>query len=230
MSQRDLLDLVAAQVSPWDSNLAGRSILAMEGLAERLVRSELSHRTVEAVGAVCTELADMARHCLVLSTGFEPEDFETISDCLHAKDSLPPTSQGESYSRVLIDVLSSCLFVRQCLEDGDGPSPAEAYTLVAHIERLEVILESREVVEAELQELVEGEREVRQAKIARHQATMQKARDGRAPRHDWAAVAKTERELEQAGRSQRDFAAIIEQRHGIPPTTYREWRRRKATE
>lgn len=69
-----------------------------------------------------------------------------------------------------------------------------------------------------------------QEKSARNSKKMAKAREGRTPRHDWVAVAKTEVELEQAGRSSRDFAAIIEQRHGIPQTTYREWRRRKTTE
>lgn len=56
------------------------------------------------------------------------------------------------------------------------------------------------------------------------------ARKSRGAKHDWEAVAKTEQELYTAGRSQRDFAAIIQQRHGVPPTTYREWRRRKTTE
>ncbi|MDT4876358.1 hypothetical protein FQZ97_1117930 [compost metagenome] len=59
---------------------------------------------------------------------------------------------------------------------------------------------------------------------------MAKARLGREARHDWDAVARTEQELRTAGRAQRDFAAIIQQRHGVPPTTYREWRRRKTTE
>lgn len=59
---------------------------------------------------------------------------------------------------------------------------------------------------------------------------MAKARESRETKHDWAAVSRTEQELRACGRSQRDFAAIIQQRHNVPPTTYREWRRRKATE
>lgn len=59
---------------------------------------------------------------------------------------------------------------------------------------------------------------------------MAKARENKGTKHDWDKVRKTEEELLAAGRSRRDFAAIIQQRHGVPPTTYREWRRRKTTE
>ncbi len=71
--------------------------------------------------------------------------------------------------------------------------------------------------------------QTRKNKARTDKAKMQTARQDRKPKHDWAAVSKTELELRGAGRSPREFAAIIEQRHGVPPTTYREWRRKKPT-
>lgn len=58
---------------------------------------------------------------------------------------------------------------------------------------------------------------------------MSKAREGRAPKHNWLTVQTLECELLASGVSPRDLAAIIEKRLKVPATTYREWRRRKQT-
>lgn len=73
--------------------------------------------------------------------------------------------------------------------------------------------------------------------LARHAESVKKkrrkilsqARKHRVPAHDWEAVAKLEASLLAAGKATRSLAGIIESRLGVPKTTYRAWRKRKAT-
>lgn len=231
MSRPDLLPFIEEQISHWDCCAA---IHAAEYLEEALTAAMVSRRPLdlESLAAPCRELAEMARAALVAVTGHDEGDFESVSDCLHMKGMLPMCAQAVDYGRALLEVLASCLFTLDSIEDELKDLVARGVReLLFGVEHLEQVVESRSWLDRVLLPAVDAEKAARSATEARHRQTMEKARAERVEKHDWEAVGRLEAELLASGKSARDLAGIIEKRLGVPKTTYREWRRsRKATE
>lgn len=229
MSKPDLLLFIEEQISRWDCSTA---VHASEYLEEALTTAMVSRipLDLESLVAPCQELAVMARDALFAISSYDESDLESVSDCLHLKDMIPPYTVAPVYTKALLDLLASCLFTLDSIDDELEELVTRGIReLLLGVEHLEHVVESRSWLDRVLLPAIEAEKVERSATQARHRQTMEKARAGREEKHDWEAVGQLEAELLASGKSERDLAAIIEKRLGVPKTTYREWRRSKKT-
>ncbi|EJM64586.1 hypothetical protein PMI29_03022 [Pseudomonas sp. GM49] len=236
MIKPDMLPIIEAHLTQWD---CGESEYTREFLAGVILRAEIERAPIDidlAFELPCQELAGRALDCLVKTTGYSPDWFESLSDCQHMKFSsfgfhLP------KYVCSLLDVRSSCLLVLGHIEEArqfDPDSHAECAVeevreLIKRLESLEMAVAERHFLQKDLHSTVEAEQAVRSEIAQKYRQKMETARAGRTALHDWAAVAKLEAELLATGKSRREFANIIERRLKIPKSTYREWRRKQTT-
>ena len=229
MSRPDLLPLIEEQISRWDCYTAAHAAEYLDGAlsAAMVSRCPLDFETLV---TPCQELASMAKAALVAVTGHDESDFESVSDCQHMKGMLPMCTQAADYARALIEVLASCLFTLDSIEDEiEDLVDRGIRELISGLEHLEHVVESRAWLDRTLLSAVDAEKAARNAIEARHRQMMEKARSERSGKHNWEAVERLEAVLLASGKSPRSLAAIIEKRLKVPKTTYREWRRSRKT-
>jgi len=213
MSKRPpLLGVVQAQITPWDAMLAGDALCVLE--------------TTPDEGQIAEQCAHLARHtldCLLTFTGYSIHDFDSASDCHHARTGgVPETTSCPPYVVSLLQIRAGALAVAEQIEDEIPISPGLVGELVADLERMESVLASRDYLNSELAALIAAERAARAEK-------MEIARS--APREDalpWGAVAQLVEELRAAGKAERELAGIVEKRLGVPARRFREWRKKAA--
>ncbi len=226
MEKPGLLPIIEAQITQWDCGLSERAREFLSGIAGLIGRPDLGHPAAT-LEPPCKDLAAMALASLVQSTGYSEDYFETISDCLHM-DSQVTGFHLPQYVSALLAVRASCLSVLNHLEDAAlfdsqghlACAADETRELIDRLAVLEAVVESRHLVEKDLFQTVQS---IKSESASR----MKKARENRPEKHDWAEVEKLERQLLDAGKVERDLAGIIHARTGIPPSTYRAWRKKR---
>lgn len=226
MKKPSLLPLVESQISLWDAGLGERVIELVDDV---FLTAETIKRPVEIerFRMPAEDMAEMAVSSLVPVTGYSADYFECVSDCLHMKSAASNTP-SKDYVEKLLDVRASALALLQNLDDAvDLPKSGyadcaanEARELVIRIGSLNAVIESRRGLESDLHRAVKQTRRANQAK-------MEKARSERQPKYDWEAVAKMVSDLRAAGHSERDLSGLIQKRLGVPPSRYREWRKKQ---
>lgn len=229
MKKPDLLPIIEAQISQWDCGLSGR---ARDFLLNLIMAAGQTGAPLDiaALKMPCQDITRMTRTCLTAFTDYHEDDFESVSDCLQMKSIIPQQTTSPQYVEALLDVLAASLFTLSHIEDGNAElATNEASDLALHLRALDQVIESRSCLERDMLAIAQAEKNARAETASRHKKKMQVARAERTSSHDWAAVAKLEADLLEAGRSERNLAGIIESRLGIPQTTYREWRKRKPT-
>lgn len=227
MEKPGLLPIIEAQITQWDSWVSERAREFLGGVVELADRTGQQDESASMLELPCKDLAALALLCLTKATSYSADYFETISDCLHM-DSPVSGFHLPLYVGALLAVRVSCLCVLDHLEEAklfDRAAHAacaveETRELIARLAALEAVIESRHLVEKELVRSVET---IKSESASR----MKKARENRPAKHDWAEVEKLERQLLVAGKSERDLAGIIQARTGIPPSTYRAWRKKR---
>lgn len=213
MSKRPpLLQVVRAQITPWDALLADEALSVLQ--------------TTPDEGQIAEQCAHLACHtleCLLTFTGYSIHDFDSASDCHHARTGgVPETTSCPPYVAALLQIRAGALAVAEQIEDEIPLSPGLVAELVGDLERMEAVLASREYLNSELAAVVAQERSARAE-------TMATAREARPETHPWEAVEKLVEELLAAGKDERSLAGIVENRLGIPQRTFRRWRRKTAT-
>ncbi|MGA3800670.1 hypothetical protein ACPCYX_23310 [Pseudomonas fluorescens] len=236
MIKPDMLPIIEAHLTQWD---CGESEYMRGFLAGVILRAEIEREPIDvdlAFKMPCQELAGRALDCLVMTTGYSSDDFESLSDCQHMRFSRFGFHLPE-YVCSLLDVRSSCLSVLGHIEDARQFDPnghaecavEEVRELIKRLESLERAVTARHSLQKNLRSLIKAEQIVRSETKQKHSQKMETARAERPVLYDWVAVAKAEAELLASGKSRRDLASIMEKRFGIPKTTYREWRRKQTT-
>lgn len=165
MKKRDLLPIIESQLSQWDCSISQE--------ARNFFRDELlvAHRSgkpldPKAIELPCQDITKMALACLVASTGYSAEDFETVSDCLHMRSSMAAHTAAPQYTEALLNVLACCLFIHGYIEDGSAELAAnEVPELINRLEALERVVESRYWLEKDLHAAAKAEQEAR-AKVS----------------------------------------------------------------
>ncbi|MCJ8168365.1 hypothetical protein [Atopomonas sediminilitoris] len=228
MDKHDILRTIESQITQWDCYMGNRAI---DHFRATLDHASVTRRPIDIamIEPPCQDLAALARDCLVKFTGYSAEDFEDVSDCLHMRDISQDTTAPE-YVKALLEVLASCLFILDLIEN--GPIDLIGETVIALTRELEAlgrIIESRHSLEKDLLAKISAEKSIRAETKKGQEQRMRHARAQRAPRHDWKAVDELTAELVAGGKSERELAAIIHRRLGIPESSYRDWRRRKTT-
>jgi hypothetical protein len=227
MEKPGILPIVEAQITQWDcwaSERAREFLSSVVGLIGH--PGQLNHPAAM-LELPCQDLAAMALESLTKATGYSVDYFETISDCLHM-DSPVSGFHLPQYVSALLAVRASCLCVLNHLEDAAlfdslghvACAVDETRELIERLAVLETVVEARHLVEKDLYRTV-------QAIKSESASRMEKARANRPEKHNWLEVEKIERQLLAAGKSERDLAGIIHARTGIPPSTYRAWRKKR---
>lgn len=207
-----MLQVVESFITPWDALLADIALDVLETNPDE--------------GEIAEQCAHLARHTLECLVSFVKEvnaaDFESVSDCIHAKNGGLPKEDCPAYIDALLDIRAGALSVVEQIEDDIPVSPKRVADLVNDLKRMEAFLASREYLNSKLAALVAQERAARSRKMAT-------AREARPETHPWEAVEKLVDELLAAGKDERSLAGIVEKRLGIPQRTFRRWRRKTAT-
>jgi hypothetical protein len=222
-----LLPIIEAQITQWDTWASERAREFLSGVVSLAGHTGQRPDTIAMLELPCQDLAAMALASLVKSTGYSEDYFETRSDCLHMSS---PVSGFHlpGYVGALLAVRVSCLCLLDNLEDaalfdssGHGECAIEeARELIVRLSALEVVVEARRFVDKDLVRTV-------QAIKSESASRMKKARENRPAMHDWDKVEKLERQLLEAGKSERDLAGIIHARLEVPKSTYRAWRKKR---
>lgn len=168
MEKPGLLPIIEAQISQWDCWLSER---ARDFLRDLLLAAQRTGTPLQldAMQRPCEDVASMARACLVASTGYSEEDFETVSDCMHMRSGMAPHTASPQYIEALLNVLASCLFTQGHIEDGCAELAAdEVPELIQRLEALERVVESRYWFEKDLHAAAKAERG-RRAKVSASQ-------------------------------------------------------------
>lgn len=212
MSKRPpLLQVVRAQITPWDALLADEALSVLQTTPDE---GEIAEQ--------CAHLACHTLECLLTFTGYSIHDFDSASDCHHARTGgVPEMTSCPPYVVALLQIRAGALAVAEQIEDEIPVSAGLVAELVGDLERMEAVLASRDYLNSELAAIVAQERSARAE-------TMATAREGREER-DWSPVQRLVEELLAAGKDERSLAGIVEQRLGIPQRTFRRWRRKTAT-
>lgn len=207
-----LLQVVRAQITPWDALLAD---LALEVLETEPDESAIAEQ--------CARLAQHSLECLLTFTGYSIHDFDSVSDCLHARTGgVPEATSCPPYVVALLHIRAGALAVAEQIEDDVPVSPKLVAELVADLGQMEAVLASRDYLNSELAALIAAEQSARAEKMAIARA---------APRDDvypWETVARLIVELRAAGKTERELAGIVEKRLGVPARRFREWRKKAA--
>lgn len=168
MDKPGLLPIIESQISLWDCGLSER---ARDFFNDLLLTASRTGKPFD-IGALdmpCEDIASMAIACLVAFTGYSEEDFETVSDCLHMRSSMARHTTSPRYVEALLDVLASCLFTQDHIEDGCAELAAnEIPELVQRLEALEREVASRYWLEKDLHAAAKSERG-RRAKVSASQ-------------------------------------------------------------
>ncbi|WP_145153023.1 hypothetical protein [Pseudomonas oryzihabitans] len=206
------LQVVRAQITPWDALLADLALEVLETDPEE-----------SAIAEQCARLAQHSLECLLTFTGYSIHDFESTSDCYHARTSgVPETTSCPPYVASLLEIRAGALAVAEQIEDDVPVSQKLVAELANDLKRMETVLSSREYLNSDLAAVVALERAARADRMAT-------ARDARPEAHPWETVERLVEELLAAGKDERSLAGIVHQRLGIPQRTFRRWRKKAAT-
>jgi len=206
------LQVVRAQIIPWDALLAELALEVLEIDPDE-----------NAIAEQCARLAQHSLECLLTFTGYSIHDFDSTSDCHHARTGgVPGTTSCPPYVEALLQIRAGALAVAEQIEDDLPVSPKLVAELTNDLKRMETILTSREYLNSELAAVVALESAARADKMAI-------ARGARPETHPWETVEKLVEELLAAGKDERSLAGIVHQRLGIPQRTFRRWRKKAAT-
>lgn len=178
MDKPGLLPIIEAQITQWDCGLSER---ARDFLRDMLLTAQRTGNPpqLDALQMPCSDVASMARACLIAFTNYSEEDFETVSDCMHMRSSMARHTASPQYVEALLDVLASCLFIQDHIEDRCAELVAnEIPELVQRLEALEREVASRYWLEKDLHAAVRAEHGLRANFSAKQREKAQKLRTG----------------------------------------------------
>lgn len=129
------------------------------------------------------KLAGWALDCLVKTTGYSPDWFESLSDCQHMRFSRFGFHLPE-YVCSLLDVRSSCLSVLGHIKESRQFHPGghaecaveEVRELIKRLESLEKAVKERHWLQKDLHSTVQAEKTVRSETKQKHRQKMETAR------------------------------------------------------
>lgn len=176
MDKPGLLPIIEAQITQWDCGLSER---ARDFFRDMLITAKRTGNPpqLNAMKMPCSDVASMARACLIAFTNYSEEDFETVSDCLHMRSGMARHTASPHYVEALLDVLASCLYAQEHIEDGCAELAAnEIPELVQRLEALEREVASRYWLEKDLHAAAKTERGLRADFSAKQREKAQKLR------------------------------------------------------
>jgi len=232
MTSDDLINLIECELIShiWNN---GENNYWEEVLEDEINYLKISNQQIDINKAalISHPLILLARKTLASISSSELEDFETVSDCLHAKSSVH-TFPAPELASVLIEVLIICLEILDALSEKSSDQPATIHDLLCkllrHTKEANYLADQRAIYENSLAGPINIERLRLAQKAKTNQNKMDHARNHRQKKYDWEKVLATEKEYFNSGRPTRDWANLIKNRFGIPTSTYRDWRKKNS--
>jgi len=232
---RETEELLVSHI--WDS---GESDYWLEVLRDcvKLQLKVPSKDLIELYTPVITPIKAYAINSLLfIDEWLTKDDLETTSDCLHLRGCAINSISPELFI-ALLDVINNGLFFIEVLETFQEFSYSQADKLEICSDRAKLLIESmitvnkvcrsRESLESRIGKSVKLAKAHKARKQKQHRDLAANARLYRKSKHPWDKVVILENEYFLSGVDAKDWAGRVEQRFGIPRSTYQRWREKSS--